>query len=321
MNKIHIITQAYNAEKFLSRMIDSVLSQSYKNFSFYILDSNSTDNTMDIIKDYARKDKRIIPLHNDYNNKYTAYMEKIPNIIKNANENDYFMMIDHDDSYHYDAFEKLVTFLEDNNLDLTIGKIKYIDTENKNNNNEPMKEGNKIYKRENYAFNFPAYQKWIRSVWNKVIPIRILKKCNFEKTITMKFASDTSFMLEVIKNTNSFGVLDESTINYSYSPSSLSYQFYKERINDGEILFSLMYDFLCSFGPITNYNRSYLLQIYLNSIRSTIEFITKQVPDLATQIEYKKQIFASPLTIETFLLPDIPLIEKYSLMYIILNTK
>lgn len=321
MNTIHIITQAYNASDFLNRTIASVLNQTYDNFFFYILDSNSTDGTMDIINDYSKKDKRIIPLHNDYNNKYTAYMEKIPLIIENADENDYFMIIDHDDTYHPDAFEKLVTFLKDNNLDLAIGKTDYIDTLTNKKTCLIVKEGNKIYKKEKYTFEFPAYQKWIRTVWNKVIPINILKKCNFSKTMTMKFASDTSFMLEVIKNTNTFGVLDESTIDYYHSPTSLSYQFYKERIDDAKILFNLMYRFLASFDTVTEYNKKYLLQIYLNGIKSTIKLITKNVPDIEIQIAYKKQICSDPLTIETFLLPDISLTEKYGLMYMMMTTK
>ncbi|WP_149242266.1 glycosyltransferase family 2 protein [Dyadobacter sp. 32] len=45
-----IITAVYNGEKTLQRTIDSVLSQSYKNFEYIIVDGGSTDNTLSIIK-------------------------------------------------------------------------------------------------------------------------------------------------------------------------------------------------------------------------------------------------------------------------------
>ena len=55
----------YNAEKFL----DSILSQTYSDFELLILDDGSTDNSLKIIKAYAKEDKRIKVLINNKNQK------------------------------------------------------------------------------------------------------------------------------------------------------------------------------------------------------------------------------------------------------------
>lgn len=55
--KISVIMPTLNAEKYLKKAIDSILNQTFKNFEFIIIDDNSTDNTIKIIKNY--KDKRI----------------------------------------------------------------------------------------------------------------------------------------------------------------------------------------------------------------------------------------------------------------------
>ena len=47
---ISIITVALNSEKFLQQAINSVLNQSYKNYEHIIIDGQSTDGTLDIIK-------------------------------------------------------------------------------------------------------------------------------------------------------------------------------------------------------------------------------------------------------------------------------
>lgn len=64
---VSIITLTYNHEKFISNCIESVLSQTYKNWEMIIVDDNSTDKTQTIIKDFATNDKRIKIIHHQNN--------------------------------------------------------------------------------------------------------------------------------------------------------------------------------------------------------------------------------------------------------------
>jgi glycosyltransferase involved in cell wall biosynthesis len=57
---ISVITTCYNSGVFLSEAIESILSQTFKDFEHILIDDGSTDNTLDIIKTYARRDQRIV---------------------------------------------------------------------------------------------------------------------------------------------------------------------------------------------------------------------------------------------------------------------
>ena len=53
--KITVITVTKNSEKYLKKNIESVLTQNYKNYEHIIVDGNSLDKTVKIIKSYKKK--------------------------------------------------------------------------------------------------------------------------------------------------------------------------------------------------------------------------------------------------------------------------
>jgi len=56
---VTVIIPTYNSSDYISETIKSVLNQTYKNFELIIIDDGSTDKTVNILQDFANKDKRI----------------------------------------------------------------------------------------------------------------------------------------------------------------------------------------------------------------------------------------------------------------------
>lgn len=63
---VSIIIPTYNRAEFLPRSINSVINQTYKNWELIIVDDRSTDNTLQLVKKYAEKDKRIKYIKNTH---------------------------------------------------------------------------------------------------------------------------------------------------------------------------------------------------------------------------------------------------------------
>ena len=68
---IYVRTCAYNAEKTIRRAMDSVLNQTYRDITYYVLDNGSTDRTGEIVKEYALNDSRVVPFYNKVNRDLT----------------------------------------------------------------------------------------------------------------------------------------------------------------------------------------------------------------------------------------------------------
>ena len=60
---VTVILPAYNAEEYVERSIDSVLTQTYSNIQLIVVDDGSTDGTGGVIDRCAKRDRRIIAVH------------------------------------------------------------------------------------------------------------------------------------------------------------------------------------------------------------------------------------------------------------------
>lgn len=124
---ISVIMPVYNAEKYLSESIESILSQSFKEFEFLIFDDASTDNSKQIIKNYSTKDNRIKFFDRKIN---VGYSNLINESLEKVNFN-FIARMDADDISHKERLQKQFDFLS-RHLDYSVvgSFIKIIDDKN-----------------------------------------------------------------------------------------------------------------------------------------------------------------------------------------------
>lgn len=101
--KFSIITVCFNSEKMIERTIISVLSQSYQDFEYIIVDGASTDGTLSIIKKYIKKYPNKIKLISEKDHGIYDAMNKG---IRSASGN-LIGIINSDDYYEVDALENI----------------------------------------------------------------------------------------------------------------------------------------------------------------------------------------------------------------------
>ena len=63
--EISIIVPVYNTEQYISRCIESILNQTFKDFELILIDDGSQDRSGEICDEYAKEDNRIRVFHNN----------------------------------------------------------------------------------------------------------------------------------------------------------------------------------------------------------------------------------------------------------------
>ena len=101
--KVSIIVPVYNVEKYLSKCLDSLVNQSFKNIEILIINDGSTDSSQSIINDYHKRYPHLIKFYlKDNGGLSSARNYGIEHAL-----GEYLLFVDSDDYLHLDAVKKL----------------------------------------------------------------------------------------------------------------------------------------------------------------------------------------------------------------------
>lgn len=186
-NLVSIITPSYNSVQFIGKSIKSVLNQSYTNWEMIIVDDLSTDNSIQVIQEYVKKDNRI-KLIQLKNNSGAAVAR---NTAIEAAKGKYIAFLDSDDLWETKKLENQINFMEKNNSSFSYSNYSLIDEEGNDLNivknptsymtyNELLKENQigcltAIYSQEKLG---KIYMPLIRKRQDYGLWLNILKKIN-----------------------------------------------------------------------------------------------------------------------------------------------
>lgn len=107
---VSVVTPVYNGDKYLEECIRSVLTQTYQNWEYIILNNCSTDRTLEIAENYAEKDERI-KIHN--NNVLLPIMKNWNHALRHISpESKYCKIVHADDFLFPECLERMVSLSE-----------------------------------------------------------------------------------------------------------------------------------------------------------------------------------------------------------------
>jgi len=222
--KVSIIMPTYNVEKYFRQCLESVINQTLKDIEIIPVDDGSPDNCGKIMDEYAAKDSRIKPIHQENGGYGKAVNAGIA-----AATGEYIGIVETDDWCEPEMFEKL--YLQAKKLDADVckcGFYKYNSFEKDEKQNKPWKHRfenieefptDKTFKITEY----PMLSRIHASIWSNIYKKDFLEKNNIRLNETgLASYQDFPFMIEVVCKANKIAIIPEYHYHWRVEPNQSS---------------------------------------------------------------------------------------------------
>ena len=220
MPKISVIVPVYNAEKYLSMTLNSILNQTFSDFELICINDGSKDASLNILNEFQLKDKRLFII-NQENQGVSAARNN--GITKACGE--YIVFFDADDLMHKTFLEKMHKAICADGAD-----VAYCDYENVSEDCAQMpKMSCQSFKIKSYDKPLERYIKKQISprvmIWNKIYKANIVKKIPFE--VKLSYSEDILFTYLYLEKSKKISYLNQSLVFYRAAENSLTRRKFK----------------------------------------------------------------------------------------------
>ena len=220
---LSIIIPIYNAEKYLSRCIESILSQSYQDFEILMIDDGSVDDSLGICKKYAEKDDRIRVYHKD-----NGGVSSARNVGLLHARGEWIFFVDADDELMENALQELMSCIS-NDVDMVWGGYEVYNEQGECNYRFDEKVSILLSNRDSILNMYvPQYCKYQGFIWNKLYRANIISsRIFFNEKIS--FNEDRLFITQFLcKSGKSVHFFTKPIYKYYESSTSAMMQLGKE---------------------------------------------------------------------------------------------
>lgn len=239
--KISIIVPVYNVEKYIERCLKSIVNQTLKDIEIIIVNDGTLDRSLNICKDFAKKDNRIkiysktnegLGLTRNYGMKYA--------------KGKYIAFVDSDDFIDENFYEKLYNAAEENKCDMSLGEyiINLPDNKKKEINSGKLDFGVNVIEAKDVLYSMlniqnEKYHKIGMSVWRAIYKRELINNNNICFLSEREYVSeDICFNFEVLKRITKVALVQGVYYYYCYNAISLSHTYRSDRLEKTKKLFN-----------------------------------------------------------------------------------
>lgn len=217
---ISIIVPIYNVERFLPRCIDSLINQTYRDMEIILVDDGSTDNCPSIVDEYAKKDDRIVSIH-----QANGGLSAARNTGLDCAKGEFILFVDSDDFVSEYYVEKLVTAQKANDADIVICNYICVDE----NRAEIHNDNYTYYARDDIfdgieglrLFENRSYRTFFDVVWNKLYRKSLFAELRFPEGISV--IEDISVAPVLYHRAEKISVIKDKLYFYTFRSDSLAH--------------------------------------------------------------------------------------------------
>lgn len=241
--KVSIIVPVYNVEKVLHHCVDSILSQTYREFELILVDDGSTDKSGEICDRYAKENDNVTVVHLK-----NGGVSKARNTGIELAKGEFICFIDSDDFISEYYLEDLLVardeFAECDNIWCCFQTVTDYNGSDSKSNLASDSEKYSIFNRSEIM---TLHEKWLSQMpWNKLFKTRIIKDNNIQFPEDLSLGEDLLFNLEYLDYSNGKIVIINKPLYYYLrtEEESLDNKYYPNLFEIYRIINSQLYCYI-----------------------------------------------------------------------------
>lgn len=212
MPTFSVIVPIYNGEKYIHKCVDSILSQTFKDFELILVDDGSTDSCGQICDEYAQKDNRVVVIHS-----VNQGVSLARNLGLSVARGEYVAFCDGDDYYKDCLLEHTYTTAINTGAEVVSYLLQRISDNDKIEDSEKPLEIFDLTQENRFDFLYKVVT-WQTKGWQacrSIFKRRIINDKNIRFCDTCgNFAEDLGFTLEYLLYTSRIVFLNENLYCY-----------------------------------------------------------------------------------------------------------
>lgn len=286
---VYVYVQTYQlAKEYLIRALDSIRKQTYTNFRCLIFDNGSEMNVREMIQKYIETDTRFsVTFFQKTDGYVVAWKYGIPEILHLAgNKGGYYCRMDADDELEPGSFEKMITYMNSNDLDMAASGATFIEADTMRILGIRGVENNIILEGDMFEKYFPMYYQIMRTHWGKMYKIDVIKKMNLSNLNIVPYGVDTLFVREALLNAERVGIVAEPLYKYYLYSDVRDYNIKEGRKDAPRTLLERDLSFIMQkCGKISSNTIDWLINVYLQENNDVFNLIVNNQNDSQQKIE------------------------------------
>lgn len=308
--KVSIIVPVYKVEQYLPFCLESLVNQTYPNIEIICVNDGSTDNSLNILKQYASKDKRIIVIDKVNEGVSIARNTALQNV-----NGEYIVFVDGDDWLDEHYVEIMLKTAEQHNADVVMcDYLKEYDDHSSVANifdeTELILSGadvqsqirRRMFGLANDELSHPERADVLATVWKQIVKTEICKDKSFFDIRKIATFEDGLFQIDLYKDVKKFVYINKPLYHYRKTNSSSITSIYKSDLfAKWQYLYDILEERIANENLPNEYTKAFnnriclgVFGIGLNEIANTENIFkkTKNIHNILKKLRYRKAFAA-----------------------------
>lgn len=226
MVKVSVIVPCFNAEKYISKALDSLLSQTLDDMEIIVINDGSSDNSKEIIDEYYKK----------YPDKIRVYHQENKGIASVRNyglslvNGEYFGFLDSDDYTKSDMYFKMYAKAKETDADMVVSNFMWV---------SDKKE--RLEKEGPYIAGKDMMVKLFATLWNKIYKTSLIKESGLKFPDGNRY-EDACFLYCLSSILKKVEFIDEAFVSYVQVSTSITHT-NNQQVKNMITVFNIIYDY------------------------------------------------------------------------------